>query len=47
VKKQSMIPCYWGVTDLKIADCKNCYARRACGCAEPSEELEKNVKSAE
>ena len=42
-----MIPCYWGVTELKITDCKDCYARRACGSAGPDGELEKNVKPAE
>ena len=42
-----MIPCYWGLTDLKINDCKECYARPACKGAEPHEELENDVKSPE
>ena len=42
-----MIPCYWGVTELKITDCEDCYARSACRRAEPDKELEENVKSAE
>ena len=46
-KSKGMIPCYWGVTDLKITDCKECYARPACRLAELDWELEKNVKSAE
>ena len=41
-----MIPCFWGVAELKIADCKECYARLVCERAEPDEGLEKNVKPA-
>jgi hypothetical protein len=39
-----MIPCYWGVAELKIADCKDCYAKLVCKLAEGDEELKKNVK---
>lgn len=27
------VPCYWGVTDLKISDCKDCYAKLGCARA--------------
>jgi len=33
-----MIPCYWGLTELKIPDCKDCYAKLACKHAEQDEE---------
>jgi hypothetical protein len=41
-----MIPCFWGATDLKITDCKDCYAKLACKRAEPDEELKKNEQPA-
>ena len=37
-----MIPCYWGVTELKITDCKDCYVKLACKHADlDDEELKK------
>jgi len=37
------LPCYYGVSELKIRDCSQCYAIAACGKAE---EFEKAVEKA-
>lgn len=33
------LPCYWGATELKISDCRDCYARLACAKAEEFERV--------
>ncbi len=37
-------PCYWGVQELHITDCRECYAKLACVKAEYFEKIEKTEK---